>query len=425
MLFFTALQAFALEAFAVPGPSQGFQDWLQSAAESEELRILWWGTVDLDWDGKGDEFVARLCDARPAAEGPSAASPWLIYEADGQRWVVERQAPSTEAVDWCRSQPSSPPGFISDHTIPNRDSIELGDDEVRHNYWSAYLEPVEGRLELTRITRGTATAFPSGSRTQNWLRRVITRTEVEWLPHDASEDHEGYVVHANEAAMIVVGPDSTERPTVNKILSGPDAHDGPADASLSVVAVEPSPDQVDIILRITDDDHTSKDQLELWWCLYDAACSSESDSLRRLIITWPDEQGLVATLQASAHQENARSDVSIDMRCALTVFQKARGALTVRLAHDCLGITRPHDWSRPFAVLYIDADSTTGHPTRIATSDLERSALEPHRPPHFGELVRYPDLHPFPTHAEVFRYNSGVTGIRSLEPGNPPIRSAR
>src|SRR5690606_4176543 len=142
-------------------------------------------------------------------------------------------------------------------------------------YPTVYLTASEGRLEVARYEQGSGGWTPH-SLTQDWrrreLRRTWTDTELVW--------------HANEAALIVVGSDSTEQPTLNRVLSGAEAYDGPADASLTVVAVERGPGQIDVVIRVTDDVPTERDRLELFWCRQDDDCVREPERIRQLTLTW-------------------------------------------------------------------------------------------------------------------------------------------
>lgn len=81
------LQAF-WAALASPDP-RGMQEWLPAAMEAEGLRLLRWGSVDLDGDGQPDAATAWLCDLRPIDEG-GPTTPSRVFEADGRRWVVDR-----------------------------------------------------------------------------------------------------------------------------------------------------------------------------------------------------------------------------------------------------------------------------------------------------------------------------------------------
>src|SRR5690606_10656999 len=118
-------------------------------------------------------------------------------EVDGRRGVVER---SEEVRCWKPSD--GPPEFRALDSTGI--AIRVGEGVEHSDYQNYLLSVVDGQLEVTHDERGAVVSFPSGTTSRDWVRRVATDVNIEWLPEEQVRDGEYYLAHTVEGAMIVV-----------------------------------------------------------------------------------------------------------------------------------------------------------------------------------------------------------------------------
>lgn len=268
------------------------------------------------------------------------------------------------------------------------------------------LAPVSGTIEVVRQTTSSS-GWSGRGESVDWLR---LRKKTFW-----NEFTDGDVVQRTaEVGLIVVGRPGGPRTwtTVNRLLSG--KFDGEGDASVAVAAEQSDDGHVDVLVSITDDAPVrstasapgrieEREHVELWWCEGGTDCSATPNAIRRLGISLggsgpatPQWIGVAPTNQPLPEVSHHRDGV---IRVKFELADLAPGA--------------PQDeWDAPFTVVFVDRDrQNDDEPTMVATSDIGIGATKM----VFGQLVRYPGYHRFPTTSKGVRSAHVVRDVRKLE----------
>lgn len=380
------LHVFALvAALADAKPSRAqleFQEW--SKATADGLTIVSWGAVDLDHDDRNSGAFAHFC------RRPDADASWTVLGDDkGRKWVVEwPHGCYTRAVG-----PDLPPWDDSGH------GFEMGSGPETFEFGIS-----NDDLEVVVETLTSKSIYGVAVSSNDWIDLV--RKQSSSFGMDGPSESAIVVVSSPQAAKAGPIPRSTH------VVSGREAWGGDADASLAVSAAQVGEDTVELVIQVRDDvriHHEAPDdlvdQLELRWCRAESGCSSETNAWYSLLVGWSRDGSPVL-----------RWGNGSGAGAELPDGRARDGRLVISVPVSLLArFPQKGEWEARFAVIFSDVDRRgQGVESVVATSDLVDSG----RTTTMGLLVRYPDLHRFPTHTRRVREALGFTSITKLDPGS-------
>ena len=235
------------------GEHPGFRQWVERWATARHGGAVDWWSADLDGDHEADD-IAVVCLPRAVGGWDDPGHAILIEDAHGKRLAYGD--PLRDSDDGPCELPSGPPAFrrTAERTLVDED----GDNRVHSSTTFALRDGALAKLSESnnvfrncRYDDGTGTDW---TRLERYASSITERAADGWqLQTDGQADCVTVSEERRDEALLLVTSRPMALPTYQVPVRGKSLWRGPADASFSVVVMQPDTRTLAITLGRTDD----------------------------------------------------------------------------------------------------------------------------------------------------------------------------